>query len=106
MNLYLKDIEENKTLYNVKRRRLQVVFQCFRSQAKKTKNQKQKQKRKQKQKQKQKRNKNKEKSKTETKTENRFILIFSNQFYSWSSNAWMSLNEVKVSFGQQDEGRK
>jgi hypothetical protein len=33
-------------------------------------------------------------------------LIFSNQFYSWSSNAWMSLNEVKVSFGQQDEGRK
>jgi hypothetical protein len=44
--------------------------------------------------------------KTETKTENRFILIFSNQFYSWSSNAWMSLNEVKASFGQQDEGRK
>ena len=70
------------------------------------KNEETKKKQKQKQEQKQKRNKNKKESKTETKTENRFILIFSNQFYSWSSNAWMSLNEVKVSFGQQDEGRK
>ncbi len=70
------------------------------------KNEETKKKQKQKQEQKQKRNKNKKESKTETKTENRFILIFSNQFYSWSSNAWMSLNEVKASFGQQDEGRK
>jgi hypothetical protein len=60
MNLYLKGIEENKTFYNVKRRRLQVVFQCFRSQAKKNKETKRKQKQKQKGKE------------TETKTETRF----------------------------------
>ncbi len=53
------------------------------------------------------RNKNRKEKKQKQKQKPDLIgQIFSNQFYSWSSNAWMSLNEVKVEFGQQDEGQK